>query len=93
MAKVLIIAEHADGQINPSVAKCVACAATIPDAEIDVAIFSSDGEALASQIAELASVSRVLSSDFDMLSRPGGCAVPGTATRGLPCWPGRRRAR
>jgi len=66
MAKVLIIAEHADGQINPSVAKCVACAATIPDAEIDVAIFSSDGEALASQIAELASVSRVLRIDSEV---------------------------
>lgn len=66
MAKVLIIAEHADGQINPSVAKCVACAATIPNAEIDVALLSADGEALASQVAELASVSRVLRIDSEV---------------------------
>lgn len=66
MAKVLIIAEHADGQINPSVAKCVACAATIPDAEIDVALLSADGEALASQVAELVSVSRVLRIDSEV---------------------------
>jgi len=66
MAKVLIIAEHADGQLNPSVAKCVACAATIPEAEIDVALFSASGEALADQIAGISSVSRVIRVDADV---------------------------
>ena len=36
MAKVLLIAEHDGGVLNPSTAKSVACAASIPDAEIDV---------------------------------------------------------
>ena len=63
MAKVLLIAEHADGQLNPSLAKCVSCATAIPGAEIDVAVFSDDGESLAAQAAALSSVARVLRID------------------------------
>ena len=63
MSKILIIAEHAEGSVNPCTAKCLSCAADIPDAEIHVAVFAVDGAALASEIATLASVSTVIQID------------------------------
>lgn len=60
MSRVLIVAEHADGKLNASVAKCVSCAATIPGAEIDVAVFAQDGAAVASAAAAIQGVARVL---------------------------------
>ena len=60
MAKILIIGEHDGSTLNPSAAKSVACAAEIPDAEIDVLILAADGAAVAAQAAEVAGVSRVL---------------------------------
>jgi len=60
MAKILLIGEH-DGQtLNPSVAKCVACAAGIDGAEIDVAVFADTAGPVAAEAAELAGVARVL---------------------------------
>ena len=59
MSKVLIVAEHANGELNPSTAKSVACAATLPDVTIDVVVFSDNGESVAAQAAALASVSTV----------------------------------
>jgi electron transfer flavoprotein alpha subunit len=70
MSKVLVIAEHADGQLNPSTAKCIACAASIPDASVEVALLSADGEALAAEIAALASVARVIRVDADVNATP-----------------------
>ena len=40
MSKILVVAEHDGSSLNASTAKCVACAAQIPDAEIDVAVFA-----------------------------------------------------
>ncbi|HEX2495021.1 MAG TPA: electron transfer flavoprotein subunit alpha/FixB family protein [Steroidobacter sp.] len=60
MAKILIIAEHANGKLNPSTAKCVSCAATIGGAEIDVAVFGAAAGDIASQAAALQGVKRVL---------------------------------
>lgn len=63
MAKVLLIAEHANGEINPSTGKCVSCAASIPDAEIDIAIFAPDSAVMAEELAKLSGVARVLRVD------------------------------
>ena len=63
MAKILIIAEHCDGIVNPSTAKCVACAAEIADASIDVAVFSENGDIVASEVAAIASVNKVIQID------------------------------
>lgn len=63
MAKVLLIAEHANGEISPSMGKCVACAASIPDADIDIAIFADDSAAMADELAALSGVARVLRVD------------------------------
>jgi electron transfer flavoprotein alpha subunit len=60
MNKVIIVAEHADGRLNPATAKCVSCAATIPDADISIAVFAADGAAVAADAAALAGVARVL---------------------------------
>ena len=63
MAKVLLIAEHANGEISPSMGKCVACAAGIPDADIDIAIFADDSASMADELATLSGVARVLRVD------------------------------
>ena len=63
MSKILLIAEHDGTALNAATAKVVACAATIPDAEIDVAVFAADGTAIAAQAAQLDSVSKVLQVD------------------------------
>lgn len=60
MARILIVAEHGGGKLNPATAKCVACATQLPDAEIDVAVFAADAAAVADQAAGLIGVKRVL---------------------------------
>ena len=60
MNRILIVAEHAGGRLNASVAKCVNCAATLPDAEIAVAVLATDGADVAAAAAAIAGVSRVL---------------------------------
>ena len=63
MSTVLIIAEHLGGKLNPSTAECVACAATISGAAIDVAVFAADGAAVAQEAAGLTGVRTVLRVD------------------------------
>ena len=63
MSKILLIAEHDGATLNPGTAKVLACAATIPGAEIDVAIFSANGSDIASQVSQLEFVGRVLQID------------------------------
>jgi len=60
MPKVLIVAEHDGAKLNPSIAKCVACARGIAAAEITVVVCAADASAVASQAAQLAGVTRVL---------------------------------
>jgi electron transfer flavoprotein alpha subunit len=58
--RILIVAEHDGARLNPSTAKCVTCAAAIPDGEINIAVCAADAGAVASQAAALQGVSRVL---------------------------------
>lgn len=60
MSKILIVAEHAGGTLNPATAKCVACASTIEGAQIDIAVFAADAAAVATQAAAIQGVNRVL---------------------------------
>jgi len=60
MNKVLVIAEHAAGVINLSTHKSVTCALQIPDAEVDVVVFSADAKA-ASHATKLAGIKQVIS--------------------------------
>ena len=70
MARVLIVAEHAGGRLNPATAKTVACAAAIDGARVDVAVFSDDGAAVAAQAAALQGVARVLRVDDPANAEP-----------------------
>ena len=59
MSKILIIAEHLNGQLNQSTAKCVSCASKIAGATIDILVLAADPAPVAAQAAALAGVSRV----------------------------------
>jgi electron transfer flavoprotein alpha subunit len=60
MAKILIVAEHSGGKLNPSTAKSVTCASKIEGAEIDVAVFAAGAGDVATQAAAIKGVKRVL---------------------------------
>ena len=60
MNRALVIAEHFQGKLNPSTAKCVSCAQAIGAVEIDVAVLAADGGAVAAEAAALGGVRRVL---------------------------------
>ncbi|MGH8169293.1 MAG: electron transfer flavoprotein subunit alpha/FixB family protein, partial [Steroidobacteraceae bacterium] len=61
--RILIVAEHDGARLNPATAKCVTCAAGIPDAQITIAVCAADASAVASQAAALEGVVRVLAVD------------------------------
>ena len=63
MTKILLIAEHDGSSINPATAKCVSCAAEIPDVEIHIAVFAEEGAGLAAEAAAIASVDKVIHID------------------------------
>lgn len=61
MSKVLIVAEHLDGKLNASTAKCVSAAQALNADAIDVVVLgANDAAAVASEAAQIAGVSRVL---------------------------------
>ncbi|HWS25583.1 MAG TPA: FAD-binding protein [Xanthomonadales bacterium] len=59
MSRILIIAEHLNGQLNQSTAKCVSCASKIAGATIDILVLAADPAPIAAQAAAIAGVSRV----------------------------------
>jgi electron transfer flavoprotein alpha subunit len=61
MAKVLIVAEHLDGKLNGSTAKCVSAAQALSPEAIDVVVLADDPAAVAGAAAKLEGVARVLS--------------------------------
>jgi electron transfer flavoprotein alpha subunit len=60
MNRALVIAEHFQGKLNPSTAKCVSCVQAIGDIEIDIAVLAADAGAVAAEAAALSGVKRVL---------------------------------
>jgi electron transfer flavoprotein alpha subunit len=60
MSKTLIIAEHLDGKLNPSSARCVTCAKDLKAESIDVLVLGDDLAAVAAQAAQIDGVSKVL---------------------------------
>ncbi|NLG77981.1 MAG: electron transfer flavoprotein subunit alpha/FixB family protein [Xanthomonadaceae bacterium] len=70
MTKVLVIAEHAGGKLNPATAKCVTCASQIEGADIDVAVLAADASEVAAQAAQLAGVKRVLKIEHSANAEP-----------------------
>ncbi|MDN5923862.1 MAG: FAD-binding protein, partial [Xanthomonadales bacterium] len=60
MSKILIIAEHLDGQLNPATARAVSAAVAVKADAIDVLVLAAAPDAIAAQAATLAGVSNVL---------------------------------
>lgn len=69
MAAILIVAEHDNGRLNQSTARCVSCALEIDASGADVVVAGSDRAAVAEQAATLQGVGRVLT-----LERPENAA-------------------
>lgn len=63
MSRVLIVAEHLNGQLNAATARCVSCAAALAPETIDVLVLSADGAAVAAQAARIAGVGKVRVAD------------------------------
>jgi electron transfer flavoprotein alpha subunit len=59
MSRVLIVAEHSNGKLNPATAKCVTCAVAI-GADIDVVVLAADASEITQQAAALQGVKKVL---------------------------------
>ena len=68
MSKVLIVAEHAGGKLNASIAKCVSCASKIGD--IDIVVLAADSAGVAAEAAKLAGVKKVLKIDHAANAEP-----------------------
>jgi len=60
MSKILIVAEHLNGQLNASTARCVSCAREIKPDAIDVLVLADAPDTVAAQAAKLDGVSKVV---------------------------------
>src|SRR3546814_6448481 len=60
MSKVLIVAEHLDGKLNASTAKCVSAAQALSPEAIDIVVLAADPAAVAAEAAQIDGVSQVL---------------------------------
>ena len=60
MPKILIVAEHLNGKLNSSTARCVTCARQIGAEAIDVLVLADTPDAIAAEAAKIEGVSRVL---------------------------------
>jgi electron transfer flavoprotein alpha subunit len=58
MAQILIVAEHANGRLNQSTARCVSCARSFEGA-IDIVVLAADAGAVAAEAAAIEGVRRV----------------------------------
>ncbi|MEO6801120.1 MAG: FAD-binding protein [Rhodanobacter sp.] len=60
MSKILVIAEHLGGKLNPSTARAVSAAVAVNPDAIDILVLSDAPDAIAAEVAKIAGVSRVL---------------------------------
>ncbi|MEO8672507.1 MAG: FAD-binding protein [Tahibacter sp.] len=60
MSKVLIIAEHLNGKLNSSTARCVTCARAFEAESIDVLVLAADPAAIAAEAAAIEGVGKVV---------------------------------
>ena len=60
MSKILVIAEHQNGKLNPATARAVSAAIAVKGEAIDVLVLSDAPDAIAADAAKIDGVSRVL---------------------------------
>lgn len=68
--KVLIVAEHLNGKLNASTAKCVSAARDLQPETIDILLLGHNARALAEQAAGIAGVAKVLLVEHAMNAHP-----------------------
>ncbi len=61
MARILVVAEHLNGQLNAATAKTVSAAQALSPEAIDIVVLADSPDAVAAQAARIAGVARVLS--------------------------------
>jgi electron transfer flavoprotein alpha subunit len=59
MSKVLIVAEHLNGKLNGSTARCVSAAKALNPDAIDIVVLAADPAAIAAEAAQIAGVTKV----------------------------------
>ena len=75
MARVLIIAQHEDGTLNPATAKTLKGALDLGIDEIDVAVFGENVEDVAGQAAKLEGVKKVLRIEHADFAHPTAARI------------------
>ena len=60
MSKILIVAEHLNGKLNSSTARCVTCATELKAESIDVLVLADAPDPIAAEAATIAGVGNVL---------------------------------
>ncbi|QBB71839.1 electron transfer flavoprotein subunit alpha/FixB family protein [Pseudolysobacter antarcticus] len=60
MSKILIVAEHDHGKLNPSTAKCVTCALQMGADSVDILVLAADPTAIAAEAARIDGVTRIV---------------------------------
>jgi len=60
MSKVLIVAEHLDGKLNGSTARCVSAAQALNPEAVDIVVLAADPAGVAAEAAQIAGVGKVL---------------------------------
>lgn len=60
MSKVLIVAEHLDGKLNSSTARCVTCAKDLGATSVDVLVLAAAPTGVATEAATIEGVTRVV---------------------------------
>jgi electron transfer flavoprotein alpha subunit len=60
MSKILVIAEHLDGKLNPSTARAISAASAVKPEAIDVLVLSDAPDTIAAEATKIEGVSRVL---------------------------------
>ncbi|MFC7301548.1 electron transfer flavoprotein subunit alpha/FixB family protein [Cognatiluteimonas weifangensis] len=60
MSKVLVVAEHLDGKLNASTAKCVSAAQALSPESIDIVVLAADAAGVAAEAGKISGVARVL---------------------------------
>ncbi|MGN2247009.1 electron transfer flavoprotein subunit alpha/FixB family protein [Frateuria sp. GZRR35] len=60
MSKILVIAEHLDGKLNPSTARAVSAATAVKPEAVDVLVLADNADTIAAEAAKIEGVTRVL---------------------------------
>lgn len=63
MSKILVIAEHLDGKLNPATARAVSAALAVKPEAIDVLVLGNKIDAVAAEAAKIGGVTRALTVD------------------------------